>query len=781
MRLRYLLGALGAALCLNASAAIPASEQAVAVEFYHAQFDHYFISADPKEINDLDTGVHKGWTRTGYRFAVMKGGSSYAGTSPVCRAFNPSATTHVYSAIKSECDDLKNDKYQGKWIYESDEVFRAFVVDPATGVCGADTTPTYRLWNNREDSNHRYTDQVGVFLWMKDKNYVPEGNGSPAIPVFFCTPSGGDVVPVANESAPNCTVSATSSTPALGSTLNLTATCTNSPTSFMWQGCTATTATCTSTKAAPGSASYTLYAVNASGPSDPVTLTVNWGGSGGGGGAVPICTLAASTLQPNVGAAVTLTASCNNSPASYEWMLCSATIGNPNDPQSPPLCNLNPNCASTSPTCAVSQAQAGPARYAVDAKNSAGAGPKVYIDMAWAGNGNGGGGGGGGASVPVCSISSSSTSPSTGSTITLTATCSGGPTAYDWIGAGLITPCAGSTCQASWTVAQAVTYGVSGINSIGTGGRAYVGVNWTQTTPQPPACTLSASNTTPQVGQTITITSSCSNSPTTWTWKAGCTSTTSSCTDSAAAAGPKTYTMSATNAVGNSPDASVVVNWQPLPTAPPACTVTSSNMSPSTGQNITLTASCTNAPTSYAWSGCTSSTSTCSTTSASAGSVTYGVTATNQIGTSPQATVQVTWSQSTGGANYCGVNTRYIDIPWGSTTRYLTSANGGFPQGKVFVFSITVPAGQTAKRFDGQFAPAEYQGPPAIRSMTLSENMCDWGVTSPGYAVSGTAPFIYYDVDAPMVAGKTYYFSLRNENCGQSSCDMSVTVQWPHD
>ena len=382
MRLKLLLCALCAAVSLNASAAIPASEQAVAVEFYHAVFDHYFITADAKEINDLDTGVHKGWTRTGYRFAVIKGGSSFAGTSPVCRFYSATLDTHFYSAKKSECDDVK-EKFSNVWTFEADEVFRAFVVDPATGVCGADTTPTYRLYNNRPDANHRYSDQISVFVFMKGKNYVPEGDGSPALPVVFCTPSGGDVVPTASEAAPSCTVTANSSTPAVGTALNLTAACTNNPSLYMWLGCSSTTASCTANKTTGGSQSYTLYAANASGPADPVTLTVNWGGGGGGGGggAVPICTLTAPTTQTTVGTPLTLTAACNNSPASYAWMLCGNELTS--------VCNLNTTCAATSPTCAVSLAQAGPARYAVEAKNAAGTGPRVYIDIAWTGNGTG--------------------------------------------------------------------------------------------------------------------------------------------------------------------------------------------------------------------------------------------------------------------------------------------------------------------------------------------------------------------------------------------------------
>jgi hypothetical protein len=31
---------------------------------------------------------------------------------------------------------------------------------------------------------------------------------------------------------------------------------------------------------------------------------------------------------------------------------------------------------------------------------------------------------------------------------------------------------------------------------------------------------------------------------------------------------------------------------------------------------------------------------------------------------------------------------------------------------------------------------------------------------------------------AVLTPGKTYYFNLRNDNCGQASCDMSVSIPW---
>jgi hypothetical protein len=43
------------------------SATVVAVEFYNRGLQHYFLSTSSTEINDLDTGVHFGWERTGLR------------------------------------------------------------------------------------------------------------------------------------------------------------------------------------------------------------------------------------------------------------------------------------------------------------------------------------------------------------------------------------------------------------------------------------------------------------------------------------------------------------------------------------------------------------------------------------------------------------------------------------------------------------------------------------------------------------------------------------------
>ena len=211
MRFRKLIGALLAAASFSAVAAIPPTETTEIVEFYNAALDHFFITLGPKEIQDLDSGVHPGWTRTGYRFLVVKNGSGYAGSLPVCRFYGrpeKGIDSHFYSAKASECEDVKN-KFPDAWIFETAEAFRAFPVN-VNGSCPADTTPVYRQWNQRADVNHRYTDQLSVYQFMVSKGYKPEGDGDPQLPVAFCAVAGGSVVPPPAADAPSCTVTASS-------------------------------------------------------------------------------------------------------------------------------------------------------------------------------------------------------------------------------------------------------------------------------------------------------------------------------------------------------------------------------------------------------------------------------------------------------------------------------------------------------------------------------------------------------------------------------------------
>ncbi|MCC6867574.1 MAG: matrixin family metalloprotease [Burkholderiales bacterium] len=158
------------------------------VEFYHAEFDHYFITANASEIAKLDSGFFKGWARTGQTFTVLAPDVPRNGSvTPVCRFYGDPAAgldSHFYSASPTECAQVR-DRFKD-WIWESDAVFAVYPADGATGRCPASTVPVYRTWNHRRDSNHRYTTRADVQAAMVAKGYIAEGYGDP--PVVMCAP-----------------------------------------------------------------------------------------------------------------------------------------------------------------------------------------------------------------------------------------------------------------------------------------------------------------------------------------------------------------------------------------------------------------------------------------------------------------------------------------------------------------------------------------------------------------------------------------------------------------
>ncbi len=145
------------------------------VEFYAASLDHYFISADPREIDALDQQMIPGWTRTGLGFSAYA--DALSGTQPVCRFYIPpqDGDSHFYSASPAECD-LTRARFP-EYAYESPEVFRIALPDTTTGACAAGTVPVYRVWNQRADSNHRYATSRAVRDQMVALGYAAEGYG----------------------------------------------------------------------------------------------------------------------------------------------------------------------------------------------------------------------------------------------------------------------------------------------------------------------------------------------------------------------------------------------------------------------------------------------------------------------------------------------------------------------------------------------------------------------------------------------------------------------------
>lgn len=160
------------------------SEQ-VAVEYHHAGWNYYFVTAFADEIAVLDGGAFGGaWKRTGQSFPAWT--SATEGTSAVCRFFSTGfapRSSHFYTPLPAECDAVKGNR---DWQYEA-IAFHLRTTD-GTGQCPPSTAPLYRLYNNGAGGapNHRYTSSRTTFDQMRAEGWVPEGNGPSMI--FACTP-----------------------------------------------------------------------------------------------------------------------------------------------------------------------------------------------------------------------------------------------------------------------------------------------------------------------------------------------------------------------------------------------------------------------------------------------------------------------------------------------------------------------------------------------------------------------------------------------------------------
>ncbi len=788
MRKCLLLGLLFAAVAFPtfgpAAAALASTDQNELVEFYNKSLDHYFITIGPKEIANLDSGVTPGWVRTGFGFPVVKNGADVPSTSPVCRFYGlPEAgiDSHFYSSKADECEQVKI-KFPQQWQFEAAEVFRAFAVDPNSGLCPVDTSPVYRLWNQRADVNHRYTNQQSIYDAMIAKGYKAEGDGNPAQPVAFCQPIGASTVPPPAAGTPTCTLAVNSATPAVGSTLILTASCTNGPTAFAWTGCTSTSNSCQVTRTTAGAAKYVVTASNAAGPGTPLPIDVTWIAIG----PMPVCSISANNPTPTVGSTLTLSANCSQSPTRIDWLECNSLIQG--------ICAIIPTCSNSSTSCAISSNLAGFARYAVAGANASGTGARGAVDVEW----KPAGGGGGGAPVltPVCTAIASNENPNVGTSIVLTASCLNNPTSYSWTNV----TCSQVQCATSSVVTGPQTYSVSGSNSAGTSAASFITINWGGASiPQTPACTLTASSLTPTVGQTVTIASSCTNSPGTYAWT-GCAGTSANCSDASTATGAKTYGLTATNGAGQG-TATIVVNWQGAPTAVPVCTVTSSSATAFVGQAVLLTATCNNSPQFYAWTNCNSNQPTCTAAASATGPQVYTIQAANAVGASTPVSTTVTWQQSTGGADFCGSfpDAQRVTKNWEDNNPIYTQSNGGFSSNGAYVVQFTVPSSPSSYGSVGSTDIAEFNGPPTFRHMTLSKSACDFrpvdptGVSGPFSLGYGTSARINWNVGGQPVAlvpGQTYYFNFRNfspdinggaggVSCAGNACNAIIQLNFP--
>jgi acid phosphatase type 7 len=185
---------LAAALALAACAGSCAA--AVAVEYFHAGYGHYFATATAPEIAALDSGALSGWARTGESFGTFD--VNTPGTANVCRFWTAQAyaptSSHFYTPLATECATVKGNP---NWVYEG--LVFAFAPSDADGACTAGTIPLYRLYNDGRGGapNHRYTTKPAIRAQMTAQGWIPEGAGTGVIGCVPVTPltivAAGDI------------------------------------------------------------------------------------------------------------------------------------------------------------------------------------------------------------------------------------------------------------------------------------------------------------------------------------------------------------------------------------------------------------------------------------------------------------------------------------------------------------------------------------------------------------------------------------------------------------
>lgn len=143
-------------------------------EFYNTELRHFFRTGSAEEIAFIARGgAGPGWVENDDGFYAWLGPAP--GTVPVCRFYGTPGigpNSHFYTAHATECEAVKKDR---GWTYEG----IAFHVKLATGQrCPANTTPVYRVYNQRwqvNDSNHRYTTDRRVYSTMVSQGWAGEG------------------------------------------------------------------------------------------------------------------------------------------------------------------------------------------------------------------------------------------------------------------------------------------------------------------------------------------------------------------------------------------------------------------------------------------------------------------------------------------------------------------------------------------------------------------------------------------------------------------------------
>jgi predicted dienelactone hydrolase len=179
-RMTSVTGGVDDQLLLDRFAPLPPGRfEALAIEYYNPALDHYFMTADAREVTVLDTQAIPGWFRTGYSFKVYTPDAPVG--VPACRFFGKPGVgpnSHFFTILPNECADVLANPL---WIFEG-LVFRAEAPD-ATQTCPTNRVPVIRMYNNGKggQANHRYLTSHSEMDAMRGQGWIVEGT-------VFCSP-----------------------------------------------------------------------------------------------------------------------------------------------------------------------------------------------------------------------------------------------------------------------------------------------------------------------------------------------------------------------------------------------------------------------------------------------------------------------------------------------------------------------------------------------------------------------------------------------------------------
>jgi hypothetical protein len=154
------------------------------IEYYDAAQDRHFMTADAREIAELD-GAPGRWSRTGRGFKAYALYASDNRAEAVCRyerAAGKARDGYVLSASYRECAALAASPV---WRYDS----RAFDIahpDTSSGECPDGTRAVYRVWNAR-NGDHRWITDAVLRASLVANGWISEGYGN--LGVAMCAPT----------------------------------------------------------------------------------------------------------------------------------------------------------------------------------------------------------------------------------------------------------------------------------------------------------------------------------------------------------------------------------------------------------------------------------------------------------------------------------------------------------------------------------------------------------------------------------------------------------------